>query len=335
MSFLSIGDLAQSFQTLRRSAQLKTELARRNDELTSGRTADPARRLGGDYGALADIERGLTRLAAFASATRETALHATALQERLSRLTDDGATISGQLVAVGGGAAAGLVNSVAAAARGVFDAAVSMLNSGVADRALFAGRATGGAAVLDGPALLAELAADTAGATTAAELQDAVTAWFDTPGGFETKGWLGSGTDLGPIAIGPEDVVTLPASAASPEIRRHLAGLALAALVDGGALAGDDAARAEALRSAGRQLAEARPGLVGLSAHLGAVEARIDLVAARNAAEATGLEFARQDLLAADPYEAAIRLEEARARLDTMFAVTARLSRLSLTEHLR
>ncbi|WP_114964359.1 flagellin [Alkalilacustris brevis] len=337
MSFLSIGDLAQSFQTRRQAAQLKAQMARLDKELTSGRVADPARSLAGDYTALAGIERGLTRLDAFSTATREAALHTAGMQARLDALLDDGTRMAEQLNTVSGGSRAGLSGAIAASARDSFNAAVSALNAQVGGRTLFAGTAGDMPALAPAGDILAQLVADTAGIADPAVLEAAMADWFETPGaGFDQHAYLGLGTGLPALQIGPDDEIAVPGGAASPEIRAHLAGLALAALVDTGAPAGnDDARRAETLRRAGNRIAEARPGLVGLAARIGAVEARIDRAATRNTAEIAGLEFARQDLIAADPYEAAIRLEETRARLETFFAVTARLSRLSLTEFLR
>jgi flagellar hook-associated protein 3 FlgL len=47
------------------------------------------------------------------------------------------------------------------------------------------------------------------------------------------------------------------------------------------------------------------------------------------------LEIARADLVAIDPFEAATRMEAAQTQLETLYSVTARLSRLSLVDFLR
>lgn len=337
MSFLSIGDLAQSFQTRRQATQLKTQLSRLDAELTSGRIADPAAKLRGDYSALMGIERGLSLLEAFKTTTDEAALHSAGMQNRIDALLDDGTRTAEQLAAVSDGAGAGLLDSVTTMAHDSFQAAVSALNGQVGGRSIFAGTAADAPALALAQDILDQLMADTALATDPGSLQAAVTDWFLSPGGgFDQHAYLGQGSGQTPLRIGTEAEVSIPGSAASYEMRAHLAGLALGALVDMGAPAGaSDSERAETLRRASSQIAEARPGLVAMGARIGAVEARIAQVATRNSAEAVSLEFARQNLIAADPYEAAIKLEETRARLETFFAVTARLSRLSLTEFLR
>ena len=55
----------------------------------------------------------------------------------------------------------------------------------------------------------------------------------------------------------------------------------------------------------------------------------------RAAAEATALGLAREALIGADPYEAAAALEAAETQLETLYTLTARISRLSLVNFLR
>ena len=56
--------------------------------------------------------------------------------------------------------------------------------------------------------------------------------------------------------------------------------------------------------------------------------------ASRNAAEALSLSLIRSDMLAADPYDTATALTETEASLQNLYALTSRLSRLSLTDYL-
>ncbi len=78
----------------------------------------------------------------------------------------------------------------------------------------------------------------------------------------------------------------------------------------------------------------AQDDVIALRADVGFVESRIEKVAARNAAEVTGLEFAKVALLEIDPYEAATRLEEAQFQLQSLYTVTVRMSQLSLVNFL-
>ena len=78
----------------------------------------------------------------------------------------------------------------------------------------------------------------------------------------------------------------------------------------------------------------AAPGVTALQAGLGDAEARLDTRVIRLTGERDALNLARQTLIAVDPYEAATQLEQAQTQLQTLYAVTARTARLSLTGYL-
>ena len=83
-------------------------------------------------------------------------------------------------------------------------------------------------------------------------------------------------------------------------------------------------------------MTDGQSGMIGLRASLGETQARAEAALTRMASEAGALELARSGLLSVNPYEAATALREAESGLETLYAVlTARLSRLSLTEYLR
>ena len=86
---------------------------------------------------------------------------------------------------------------------------------------------------------------------------------------------------------------------------------------------------------AGQQLLSTEEGRITLSARIGTAEAQIETARTRNAAEETALGILRSGIGSVDPYEAATRLETVRAQLESLYLVTARVSRLSLTEYLR
>lgn len=75
--------------------------------------------------------------------------------------------------------------------------------------------------------------------------------------------------------------------------------------------------------------------MIRLRSDLGAGQARIE--EARVTVETTraGLELERGRLTEADPYRTATDLQALQTRLETLYVLTARLSRLTLTEFLR
>ena len=75
--------------------------------------------------------------------------------------------------------------------------------------------------------------------------------------------------------------------------------------------------------------------MTNLAARLGISEGRIEAAQSRNAADLLAHEMAQADLIRSDPERLAMELEAVQTNLETVFAITARLSRLSLTDFLR
>ncbi len=109
----------------------------------------------------------------------------------------------------------------------------------------------------------------------------------------------------------------------------------MAALLNRGILAGQSAGRQDLARRAGLNLLENKTDLTNVAARLGVLEAQIDTAATRNSNEASALQIARSGITEADPYETATRLDETEAQLERIYALTARLSRLSLLDYLK
>jgi flagellar hook-associated protein 3 FlgL len=216
-----------------------------------------------------------------------------------------------------------------------FDAVLAALNTKAGDKTLFAGTATDGAAVASADVILSALesAIAGAGATSSADIDAAVSEWFSDPGGFATIGYLGN-DGAAALSISAEDKVSLGITAADPALRDTLKSLAMLALVDRGMVISDAITGREVVRRAATSLLQNDSDRAALAGGLGYAQARIEQAQIRNEAESSALQLARSDLLAVDPYEAATRMEAAQTQLETLYSVTARLSRLSLVDFL-
>ncbi len=336
MSTLSFGDLAMSYRTQLNSVRIRSELQRLGSELASGRTRDLRDATGGDLGSYAAIETALTGLASYRIAAEEAATFTAAAQRSLATVQEITSELAPALLLAASTNEATILQSGATDAKARFATAVSALNTRVADRALLAGTATGGVALADAEAMLAALQAAISAETTATGVETAVAAWFDDPGGgFETGGYLGGADPLAPLQVGANETAAFQLKADDQAVRDLLKGFAIAALVADGALAGQHAERVALVEAAGTRLIGADRSLTDIRAGLGATEARIETALARNGAETSALEMARNDIVAVDPYKTATALQQAELQLETLYTITARLSRLTLTEYLR
>ena len=334
MGLVSLGDMAQSFMLRRQTVALKSDLQRLSTELTTGRVADTVARVSGDLGPVSGIDASLARLKGYGAVTAEAGLFAGSMQTALGVVDDLSSALSRTLLAASSSSSQSLVDATGRDSRSRLETALSALNTRVGDRSVFGGVATNGPATA--PAETIMLALDTAilGATTVQDIETAVTDWFNAPTGFAALGYAG-GAALAPVNIAPGEEANLDITATDPAIRATLKGLAMAALLDRGVLAGQPAARQDLAKRAGLSLLESQSERTFLAARLGAAEAQIDAAASRNAAETSSLQIARSDITAADPFETASRLQETQQQLEKIYAITARITRLSLMDYLR
>lgn len=334
MTLISIGDLARSMVMQARLGTAKAAVDHHLGTLSSGRHADQGKALNGDFAPLAALESTLSRLRGWTSATND-AQHRIGMMQRSLDTLDAAAGMAISLADAGVNGNPQMVARAALDAREGFGTAISALNVRYGDRSLFAGVATDRDALASPEVMLDALGVAVAGATTAAELVDAVDGWFASPAGFGATGFLGSTDAAGPIPLGAGDSVRITVTAADPGLRATLSALALGALLDRGVMAGNSAARATIAETAGTRLHVAAAARADVAAGLGIIEGKVAAAQARHSAEAGAIGIAISGMVAADPYKAATDLEAAQTQLETIYAVTARLSRLSLADYLR
>ncbi|EGJ22809.1 FlgL2 [Cereibacter sphaeroides WS8N] len=333
MSAVSLGDLARTFLLRRQNAALKADVQLLSTEVVTGLAADVRQKTGGDLSALQAIDGSLTVLAARASATGEAASIASALQTGLARLDGLASDMSMKLLSVGNNATAMTTDQLGEEAEEAFRTAVATLNTRVGDRSIFAGTRPQQAAVLDADTILTALDTVIAGATTAADVQTAIEAWFDDPSGYSALAYTGGGRPAS-VTIATGETVALEVTVDSSAIRDSLKGLALAAMLNRGALSGALSERVSLGERAGSALLQGQTARVDLGARLGRAEARIHSATISNAAEVTSLQMARKELLGTDEYETATLLKATQAQLETLYNLTVRLSQMSLTDYL-
>ncbi len=313
MTRIAVGDASLTSTLARQGAALRAEVARAATEVTTGRPTDIARALRGDVAPLLAIDASLTRLA--------------------GGLSDLATGITPTLISSRDFRSPPQVLSVAAEARGRLESAVGLVNTQAAGRAVFSGVATDTPPLGSAEDLLSALETAATGATTAGQVAAAVANWFADPAGYAA--FYQGGLALTGTPIAPGETAEATTTALDPAIRDTLAGLAMAALVDRGILTGNPEEQARLVERAGQELQGSQDARVTLAARIGSLEARVEAARTRNAAEATALGVLRSEIGSVDPYEAATRLESARAQLESLYLVTARVARLSLVDFLR
>lgn len=333
MSLPSLGDLSQSYSMRQRNVSLRQEISKLTDELASGQVSDVRDILNGNYSYLTDITKRMDLLEGYQVATAEAGIFTDALQRTLGLIDDTGRDMSASLLTAGTSAIGVSGSDTVAEAENALDTMIGALNTKSAGRYLFSGTAVDQPPLLDSATLRTALRTAVAGATTPDDVLTAARNWFVDPAGFEAILYQG-GAALAPFGLSPVDQVTLDLRATDPKLREVLMLTAVSTLADDPTFNFDVATQSELFGKAGQALLIAGDEVIALRAEVGFVEARIEKITARNAAEVTSMEFAKQALLAVDPYEAATKLEEAQFQLQSLYSVTVRMSQLSLVNFL-
>ena len=335
MPNLTIGDMAQSLILSRQGMSLKTSMQKLSTEATTGLVSDQTARLRGNFVPIAGIEASLSALDAYRTVTSETQVIAGVMQTTLDAIRDHSSALGSALLAGASSSSALQINALGQEASNRLDAVMTALNTRLGERSLFAGQSTDANAVASADMLLTALqtAVTAAGALSSADVETAVTAWFDDPAGYDAVIYQG-GAILDPVPISPDQTAQIDVTANDPAILQTLKGLAMGALLSRGLLVGSDPARADLAKRAGESLAGSQSVIAQLAARLGTTESAVENAATRNDAEKDVLQTARLNLLSVDPYETAARFQEVQGQLQTLYTLTARASRLSLVDFL-
>jgi flagellar hook-associated protein 3 FlgL len=334
MTGISVGDMAQQFTSMRNGGVIKTDLARLAESLSTGKVADITKELGGETKRFSGIKYSLTQLDAYQKTSQETAQTLANIQTVLSKVDEVRGTSSQRLLLVNDSSTIAQIDEAAQSSRSAFETVVRTLNTQIADRSLLGGASVGQPPLAAAADMMGALNATLVGITDPAIIISMVDDWFDdVGGGFETLGYLG---DTGPLVqkqISDTQTIELSARANDPAIRDVLKGSALAALASE-LPAMDRDSKMALLEEAGARLFDASSNLVAVQARVGFTEMLVSDAIAQNVSQETSLSILRNDLIAADPFDTASKLQAVQLQLETHFTVTARMSQLSLLRYI-
>lgn len=334
MNYGSLGDLSRAYAMQTRNTSLKQDIERLTTELSTGQTADLRTAVGSNAAYVSDLERSLTKLDGYDLATLEAGQFASGVQTALTYIDDLNDSFRDSMLNTSGSAlGAGTTTSVSMAYQ-TLGSVIGALNTSVGGRSVFSGMATDTAPLAPVDDLLADLSSVMAGAGSVDDMMAAAKTWFDDPAGFGATGYLGSDTALAPMALSDVESVSFDIRADDPALRETLRNLAMVALADDPALALTTTQQSEMIDKTTANVVSSSGALIDLQAMVGVTENRIETLSVRNSAERSALEIARNDLLSIDPFQSATELEQVQFQLESLYAITSRMSQLSLVNYL-
>lgn len=330
--------LSLPFLTSRdQSASTRARIDVLTDELSSGRRTDVGRAVSSDFSPISRIVHDLRTNDAKGAALARAATWLETSQISLDVIGQANQRIMSQLPAALASPTSDRIEALALTARGSLADMGAALGAAQNGRAIFANGSAGAGRPVDVDVIRSETRAIAQDSTDINGFLAAMDDYFaPAPGnGIDAKAI--SPYDAGPIdfPIGDGASFEVPVSLADPGIREALKQAAIvAALPDlGFPVSTSTGPRlAQELPARGLQAAAA---VISTRGRLGGVEERVAGLSDRLSAETARLRSRQSDVLAADPFDTATRLQNDMTRLETIFAVTARRARLRLTDFIR
>lgn len=336
MTVQSIGDQARTLAMQSASGRIRTTLATLTSELASGEVADLGSRLGGNTQALTGIEARLAMLGQYRSNADEAAARAEGVQGALTAIHAESERLGRSLYIEPEATTDGLMRARSAEAAAILELTIGRLNGAVGQQFLFSGVSSDTPPLVSANEILTELTALAGGLTSATDVAQAVSDWFDAPagtGGYADFAYRGGGGGQA-TPIGESAAIALATTALSPSVRDNLKALATAALVERGALTTNPGEIRSLMKHAGKALLDNGPPLVAEMSRVGYAQQVIAGARTEGDAAVATLQTARNTLREADPFATSTAINDAETRLQSLFAVIGRLSQLKLANYL-
>lgn len=336
-TFNSIGDQARSYQLRLSQYLLKSKLNGLTKEVATGIKNDIPKAMNGDLSRITHIQSRLTALATYQNNASEAQSMFHGMQTALEGIQNTVNGIGPSILSEANASPEDILRMRASQISQDFRAIFGTLNTSIGGRFVFSGSKTDTAPMGSFDDMLAGLNSAISGSTTASEIVEKIDTWFDAPagaGGFIDTTYQGSDTGNTEITISADRKVGSDLTASSSELREMLKGMAIISYAANASTPVDSATLRDLFTVSGLRLIDASTGLTTARSMVGLQEEAVAQTQASNTAEATSLSLARSALISADPYETATALQETEASIQNLYTLTARLSRLRLTDYL-
>ncbi|MEP1767133.1 MAG: flagellin [Sulfitobacter sp.] len=334
MNISSLGDLARSFSMQSRTTEIKADIQRLTEELSTGQVADVRSATSGKTAYVIDLESSLKKLDGYDLAVSEAGQFAEGLQTVLTRIGDLTSSFRDTLITSNSSALDTASSTITRAANDTLEDVIGAMNTNYGGRTLLAGIASDTQPIVSSDDILTALTAEITGAGTVDDIILAAENWFNDPAGFVSIGYQGSDTSLSPIALSDSDNAVFDLRGDDPIFLDTLKNLALAAIASDTGLGLSDAEQSELFEKTTNKVIAAQDAVIDAQTLIGFTESRIETISVRQSAERTSLQIARNDILSSDPYVAATELEQVQFQLQSLYTITSRMSQLSLVNYL-
>lgn len=329
-----VGDLARQLVLSSHHATLKSNLDTLAVEVATGVTTDASTHLGGDTSVLLSVNRTLEKLDGYRTNIVETGYLTDTMQTSLELIQTSTQTTAQTLINAEMTPNTSILDNLVDDAVNSLNIFMGEMNRSVAGRFLFSGTASNTEAVYSAEELIADATIFLAGATSAEDVFTGLDLFFSDGGFFDTTSYSGSDNTLEPVAISDTDSVEIEVIATDSRLKEVLKPLVAAAISMDTSFGFNLNTTIDILRATGTNLFDAQSDLTTVRAEIGLMENRIENASVRNEFEISSTNLSKLDLIAVDAYESSVNYESTSIQLESLFAITARSSRLTLVNYL-
>lgn len=327
--------------------KLQSQLADAQKEVSTGRHADVGAVLGARTGQAVSLRQELTRLQAFTDSNGLVSSRMEATQSALSAVSQEAQSFLGQLAAAPEAGKSVLQNGAKYALSGL----IGTLNTKFNGAYLFAGANTDVKPITaydqSPPAANQQAVADAFTAAFGFSQSDPQVAdisaddmqsFLDTSFAdlFADAGWKSAWSSASDqnvrSRISTSELIDTSANANDEAVRKLASAYTMVAELGSAKL--NDAAFQKVVDTASRLTAEAMQGLTATQANLGAAQKRVTDANSRMAIQSDIMTKHISALEGVDPYEASTRLSALLTQVETAYAMTARIEKLTLLDYL-
>ncbi|MDJ0858915.1 MAG: hypothetical protein QNJ03_07540 [Dinoroseobacter sp.] len=335
MTQISIGDLSSHWSTRLQLTQVREEVNTLSAELATGRRSNILAEQKGDLSLIAALDRSIDINNRYRAANADTQIWLDAAQTSLESIQASASLSASQLMSAASTGSLPALQNASIYAQNELSAVISALNTTVGGSALFAGVETSKRPLVDHETLLQELSTVIAAATSTEDALAAIDTWFDDPmGGFSTVAYRGHASQSVQLVSSEQTALPFDVRANNPVLVNTLKALASAALARDPVFAGDAAAQTTMIQSSAERLLAEDANIAQVRGGVGLLQSHVEKDKVMLAATKAGFEIAFNDAYMADPYETASKLEAVTLQLETIYAITARVSDLTLARYL-
>lgn len=336
MSIFSIGDQARAYALQSSVGGMKKTLDVLIKEQASGEVADIGQRLQGNTQILRNIENIISEIDIFEQAATEINSEISIMLDALSSIQEIASARAISLVNEPHGESESLLMERSNQAALDLEIIITKLNVEIGGRHLFSGVDVDVPPLVSASDMLNVLHSMVDGMTDAESVVQAVDDWFDAPtGGFFDIAYRPMNIEFRQFSLYQGMQVKLHTTAASNTIRDTLKGLAVAAMVGRSILDGDISQQRELLRRGGEIVYDNDVKIITEQSDIGFKLQVVAECESRSKINKSFLIIARNEMRFADPFETSIAIEDVNTRINMLYSLTDRLSRLKLMDYLR